>query len=72
MNDCMTKKHRRRADKGDDSAERKATLRTPGKVWDMKCKALKGADPHCIDAHSNSPTVMVRFKVKHTFRVINR
>jgi len=43
-----------------------------GKVWGVMRKAPKGGDLHPIDARINRIIAMVRAKVEHPFRVVQR
>ncbi|MCC5975102.1 MAG: transposase [Rubellimicrobium sp.] len=60
------------ADKSYVSAGREAAFRGRGKVGGVMRKAPKGGQLHPLDARINRIIAMVRAKVEHPFRVIER
>ena len=60
------------ADKGYVSAAREAAFSGAGKFWGVMRKAPKGGGLDPIDAEINRIIAMVRARVEHPFRVLNR
>lgn len=51
---------------------RKAGFTRPGKAWGVMRKVPKGSPLHATDALIDRIIAMVRAKVEHPFRVLNR
>jgi IS5 family transposase len=60
------------ADNGYVSAAREEAFSGPGKFWGVMRKAPKGGALHAVDEDINRIIAMVRARVEHPFRVLER
>lgn len=60
------------ADRGCVSAEREAAFEGPGRVRGVMRKAPRGGELHPVDAQINRIIAVLRAKVEHPFRVLER